>query len=77
MPISIPLLQLQIEGFKKTCLACGRDNLGLTEVLTLPIYKSGDSEQRFAHLAQIVCGDCGHVLLFDAAKLGLTERDFG
>lgn len=77
MPIRIPLLQLQIEGFKKICLACGRDNLGLTEVLKLPIYKSGDGEQRFAHLAQIACSDCGHVLLFDAAKLGLTERDFG
>lgn len=76
MPITIPLLQLQIEGFKKTCLACGRDNLGLTEVLTLPIYKKSNEEQRYTHLAQIACGDCGHVLLFDAAKLGLTERDF-
>ena len=76
MPITIPLLQLQIEGFKKICLACGRDNLALTEVLVLPIYNSG-GEQRHANLAQITCGNCGHVLLFDAAKLGLTERDFG
>lgn len=76
MPITIPLLQLQIEGFKKTCLACGRDNLGLTEVLKLPVYPSS-GEDRFTYLAQIACSSCGHVLLFDAAKLGLTERDFG
>ncbi len=68
-------LFLKGNGFKMACLACGKSEIEPAGITTMLEHTTSNAttEGRSRQCAQLVCADCGHIMLFDASKAGLLD----
>lgn len=62
----------------KKCAACGSGKLDAGEVIETSIRRTtlSDPGGRTAYMAQLCCEACGHIMLFDAAKMKIASSPF-
>jgi hypothetical protein len=66
---------LQSKGVRGACSACGKNNWAPGGIVSAPEFTGhaiaigGPS----VPMAQLVCGNCGHVMLFAAVPIGLVQ----
>ena len=61
------------ESKVKSCTACGSSDWEVGEILTSEVMgqRSIDLSKASQLMMQRICVDCGHVMLFDARRVGL------
>lgn len=80
MPLSEPQKQklrdwLKSKGVRPTCASCGASDWGAGEVVSAPVLSSEGTPVRDLHvpMAQLVCINCGYVMLYAAVPVGIVN----
>lgn len=78
MPLSEPQKRklrawLKSKGVRPTCASCGATDWGAGEVVSAPVLSSEGTPVRDSHvpMAQLVCINCGYIMLYAAVPIGL------
>ena len=78
MPLSASQKQklrgwIKSKGIKPTCASCGESDWGAGEIISSPVLSPRGMQAAESHvpMAQLVCINCSHVMLYAAVPIGL------
>lgn len=57
----------------KQCQICGDNNVGISDMYAVSVVEDGIDKGRKRVFIPVECSSCGHMMLFQAKKVGITD----